>query len=189
MSLSPLTRTCLLTDYQGCTTPAVWQQRFVDEVYQRWWPEPEADLHAEHLLLNMSGCYFAALPEIAPLQTFERLYTFLNYPVGVVASIIGLMVVDRIDAPLAFMKHCAHLLRPGGLLVLTLAYWDSEGEDLATGHEVRLRIYNRISWRRLAAESERYDLHLFGGCDWGYHGHALGDHTLASLVLTKGSRT
>jgi len=185
MTLLPLTRTCRLSDFADCP-PAVWQTRFVDTAYQRWMPSP---LQAPHLLLNLSGSDVTPLPEIAQdVRPFTSAAAFLRYLAPIeVASIVALMVVDRVEAPLAFLKHVAHQLRPGGLLVLTFAYWDSEGEDVAIGHELRLRIYNRISWRKLAIEAERFDLHLFGGCDWTYHGHVLGDHTLATLVLTKGS--
>lgn len=185
MTLLPLTRTCRLADFRNCTTPAVWQQRFVDAAYQQW----EPSFPAPHLLLNLSGSDYVPL-EIAlvDVHPFPSAAAFLRYLAPIeVASIVALMVVDRVEAPLVFLKHVAHQLRPGGLLVLTFAYWDSEGEDVAIGHELRLRIYNRISWRKLAIEAERFDLHLFGGCDWTYHGHVLGDHTLATLVLTKGS--
>lgn len=190
MSLLPLTRTCCLTDYPACPTVAHWQQHLVEEAYQRWWPSPEPDLHAEHLLLNLSEGAFLLMPEIA--QAFHSFTTpegFARYTPSVeVASVVALAIVDHIAAPLGFLKMAAGDLRPGGLLVLTFAYWDAEGRDIAVGHAQRRRIYDRISWRRLATESERYDLHLFGGVDWTYGGHTLGDHTLASLVLVKGAR-
>jgi hypothetical protein len=189
MSLSQLTRTCHLTDFGGCRTPAAWQQRFVDEVYQRWWPATEADLHAAHLLMNMSGADFTPLPEVAPaLRLLSTPAAFLRYPtLQEVASIVALSVLDHIESPVSFLRHASMDLRPEGLLVATAAYWDAEGPDIATGHEHRLRIYNRTSWRKLIVEAERWGLHPFGGIDWTYHGHTLGDSTLMSLVLTKGA--
>ena len=190
MSLLALSRTCRLADFSSCPSPACWQQHLVNDAYQRWWPIPDSDLHAVHYLLNLSGVRFVPTPEVAfALHTFNTVAAFLREdPPEALASVVALMVLDRIEAPLSFLKHVARDLLPGGLLVATVAYWDAEGTDIATGHEVRLRIYNRASWQKLLSMAEQCGLRPFGGIDWTYKGHALGDHTLASVVLTKGER-
>ena len=90
------------------------------------------------------------------------------------------------EAPVRFLTRSAQRLRPGGLLFLTFAIWNAEGPDCATGADERKRIYDLNSWRKLVTESRRAGFQTFGGMDWTYHGHQLaGDHSLASLVLSK----
>ena len=41
------------------------------------------------------------------------------------------------------------------------------------------------SLRKLVTDARKIGFQAFGGIDWTYHGHKLGDHSLASLVLTR----
>lgn len=184
-----LTRTCNLADFPECHTPADWQARLVAEAYQRWWPSPEADLHAAHLLLNLSGLPIQTIPEVAPaLCELSTPEDFIRYTaLKAAASIVTLMVLDHVEAPGMILRHSAGDLMPGGLFVTTAAYWDAEGDDVTRDRASRVRLYNRISWRKLIVQGAQYGLVPYGGIDWTYHGHVLGDHTLASLVLTKGN--
>jgi hypothetical protein len=184
-----LTRTCRLADFPDCRTIGDWQAGLVAEAYQRWWPSPELDLHAPHLLVNMSRLPIVLLPEIAPsLRVLTNHAVFMrDVPIEAIASTMALMVLDHIEAPITFLRYAARTLSPGGLFIATAAYWDAEGADATADHAGRRRIYNRISWRKLIVEAGHEGLSPYGGIDWTYHGHVLGDHTLASLVLMKGA--
>ena len=48
-------------------------------------------------------------------------------------AVYGLCVLDRIEAPVRFLTQARDILRPQGLLFLTFAYWDAEGQDTASG--------------------------------------------------------
>jgi len=184
-----LTRTCRLADFPGCRSAYDWQQELVREAYRCWWPKPEADLRAAHLVMNLSPGEFVPLPEIAPaVRMLSTPAAFLRYSaLEPIASVVALTVLDHIEEPATFLRHTAWDLMPGGLFVTTAAYWDAEGDDVTLDHAGRRRLYNRISWRKLIVQGAHYGLVPYGGIDWTYHGNVLGDHTLASLVLTKGS--
>jgi hypothetical protein len=99
---------------------------------------------------------------------------------------------------LAALEHAVHpeqllygastLLTPGGLLVLTMAFWNRCGEDTALYHERRQRIYCPKLVSALRQQAEALGLTPFGGVDPTWHGTQVHDHTLTSLVLQKRER-
>lgn len=178
-----LSRTCDLTDFPACWTVAAWQQALAEYAWQQWTTEHHVRTREQSLCVNWSGVPFTAPGPSAlyqyrgePGTTIER----------AVPAVYGLSVLDHADAPVRFLTRAAQILRPGGLLFLTFAIWDADGPDCASGHTERARIYQEDSWRKLVVEAKTAGFQTFGGMDWTYHGHKLGDdHSLASLVLTR----
>ena len=176
----PLTRTASLTDFDPCLSVAAWQQAHARDAFRRWgW-----DGIGQTLCLNWGAAWFEA-PGGLPI--------YLDYqadlPATPVAAVFALSVLDRIEQPLRFLRKIDRLLLPGGLLVCTVAAWDVCGPDLALGHEVRRRIYNRDALAKLIYDcSHQVGLKTFGGVDLRYHGDTLGDHTLAAVTVMKGDR-
>lgn len=184
MALLPLTRTASLTDYEDCDSMAVWQQCLAIDAYQRWLGDAHAPTTSEVLCLNWGAARFRA-PGVAPYYQ-SYLDPDILLPAQL-AAVFALSVLDRVAAPLRFLRYTADRLMVGGLIVCTFAAWDATGEDCAVGHELRHRIYDRESWRKLVHEAKSLGLRPFGWVDLRYHGHALGDHTLATLVAIKRS--
>lgn len=191
-----LTRTCKLADFPECSSAAMWQQYLTVHAYTQWAALRSTAplLTGVHALVNMSGVdHVLPIPFRDAACTYHSARDFQDdraigrSPGRPLASVVALSVIDRIDAPFTFLRAVNGLLVPGGLLVLTFAYWDAEGSDIADGHELRRRIYTRDKWQDLLLGCKTIGLHAFGGIDWSYHGHTLRDHTLASLTLTKGS--
>lgn len=179
----PLTCTALLADFPDCVSVAGWQQALAIEAYQRW--QATAPLADPVVCYNWGAASFRA-PGIAPAYcSFRDPDPQLG---GLLGAVFALSVLDRIEQPLRFLRRRADQLLTGGLVVCTFALWDAEGEDCAIGHELRRRIYDRESWRKLLHEIRLLDLHPFGGVDFRYRGDTLGDHTLATLVAVKGIR-
>lgn len=181
MSLA-LTRTASLIDYPSCASMSDWQQRLAEHAYDQWCGAPFIEARGLVLCLNWGAAHFCApgpLPHYYAYSDPDR----IDEPISV---LYALSVLDRVDAPFRFLRRQAIRLLPGGLLVCTFAAWDAEGDDCAVGHELCHRIYDRYSWGRLLHEARSLDLQPFGGVDMRYHGHTMGDHTLASLVLLKG---
>jgi SAM-dependent methyltransferase len=180
---SAFTRTCAVTDFVGCQSVADWQQQIAIAAYARWHAIQPLAPRAPALVVNWSGCVFRGPGRV--IDTADA------YPIDlpVLSAVFGLSVLDRIDAPQHFLRQAAARLIPGGLIVCTYAYWDASGPDVAVGHEVRRRIYDRRAIERLIDDLRRVGLTVFGRIDWRYRGDALGDHTLASLALVteKGS--
>lgn len=186
----PLSKTCNLIDFGSCLTVAEWQQLLADEAWRRWEAAFHMRTRTPSLCVNWSGCNF-----IAPGA--EAIYRYRGQPsengvgqagqalpVQGLPAVYGLSVLDHSEAPVRFVTHAARLLRPHGLLFLTFAFWDAEGDDCAAGHADRQRIYDLRSWKKLVYEAKRIGFSTFGGMNWTYHGNKLDDHSLASLVLT-----
>jgi len=188
MSELALTRTASLADFERCDSVSTWQQCLAIDAYQRW-----LDHHAYHhdatagygvLCYNWGAAHFRA-PGFSPIyRAYGELYT-ADDPL---IAIFALSVLDRVIAPLRFLRHLATQTQPDGLIVCTFAAWDAVGEDCAVGHELRQRIYDRDAWRKLLYDVKGLGLEAFGGVDYRYHGNTLGDHTLATLVVTKTDR-
>jgi hypothetical protein len=187
MSASPpafgLSRTCSLTDFPGVVTVAGWQQAMADLAWAQWCDEYHIRSREQTICDNYSGCAFQA-PGPHPLYRYPG-QRENGQITRAVPALFGLCVLDRIEAPVGYLQRAARVLRAKGLLFLTFAFWNAEGEDVAAGHEARARIYEAHSMKKLMAESRRLGFQTFGGTDWRYHGNKLDDHTLASLVLTR----
>jgi len=175
----PLTRTASLDDYPGCLSVALWQQAHATDAVARW----GVGGHDPILCLNWGAAWF-----VSPRHehTIYREYQ-ADLPEGAFSAIFALSVLDRIEQPLRYLRKIERRLLPSGLLVCTVAAWDVCGPDLALGHEVRRRIYNRDALARLIYDcSHHLGLKPFGGVDLRYHGDTLGDHTLAAVTVMKG---
>ena len=183
MALLPLTRTASLTDYEDCDSMAVWQQCLAIDAYHRWLGDAHVPTTSEVLCLNWGAARFRS-PGANPRY---RSFGDPELSLDVLSAVFALTVLDRVEAPLHFLRHQADRLMVGGLIVCTFAAWDATGEDCAVGHELRHRIYDRESWRKLVHEAKSLGLRPFGWVDLRYHGHTLGDHTLATLVAIKRS--
>lgn len=182
MTPLPLSRTCDLTDFTGCLTVASWQQQLAERAWQAWVEQHHVRTRTGSLCVNWSGCGFTAPGP-------EAIYRYRGHNgVGIegpLPAVYGLSVLDHTDAPVRFLTHSAQLLRKHGLLFLTFACWNAEGEDCAEGHADRARIYDGHSLKKLVLEARKAGYQVFGGMDWTYHGDTLDDHSLASLVLTR----
>jgi hypothetical protein len=177
-----LTRTASLADFDRCDSVAVWQQCLAIDAYQRWLQHtPVTYLHGI-LCYNWGAAHFRAPGPHPIYREYGELYTEPDP----LAAIFALSVLDRVIAPLRFLRHLAAQIQPDGLIVCTFAAWDAVGEDCAVGHELRQRIYDRDAWRKLLYDVKGLGLEAFGGVDYRYHGDTLGDHTLATLVVSKG---
>lgn len=179
-----LSRTCDLADFPGTLTVASWQQRLAELAWQQWLADQHVRTREQSLCVNWSGCLFTA-PGPAAIYRYRGAGEASHEVERAVPAVYGLSVLDHSEAPVRFLLRAAQLLRPKGLLFLTFAFWDAEGEDVAEGHADRTRIYDVHSYKKLLAEARRAGFVAFGGVDWAYHGDKLDDHSLASLVLTR----
>ena len=96
-----------------------------------------------------------------------------------------LSVLEHVESPERFLYHLSCLLAPGGLLVLTFAFWNRCGPDLASGAHTRKRIYCPKEVTVLRQQAALLHLQPFGGVDPTWHGSQVDDHSIASLVLEK----
>ena len=175
-----LSRTCNLRDFPGCITVAAWQQRLAEEAWALWTAVHHLRTRDGSVVVNYSQVDF-----LAPGPTAHYADREPWAPERRVPAVFGLCVLDRIEAPVAFLSQAHEALRRQGLLFLTFSYWDAEGPDTAAGAEERRRIYSAHSYQRLIRDARRLGFENFGGTDWTYHGDYLDDHSLASLVLWK----
>ena len=149
-----------------------------------------------HHLLDVGGAgspFLDCLRTIYPATSLELVDPAVNHSIE--ASTIRddsydvltcLSVLEHVPKPKPFLKACARHLRPGGLMVLTVDYWDCEGPDTAHFHWMRERIYNRRSLTDVMTYCrEALGLRRFGGADWTYFGNHVYDYSFASLVLRK----
>jgi hypothetical protein len=186
--IAALSRTCDLEDFDGCLTVADWQQELADCAWARWLDAHHIRTREESLVVNYSGIPFVAPGPSAHYQ-YPAPWPGTPTPNGLpgtgLAAVWGLNVLNHVEAPVKFLQRACQALRPHGLLFLTFLAWNAEGEDCAAGHDRRRRIYDMQSRQKLITECRKLGLVAFGGIDWAYHGHWLGDHTVASLVLTR----
>jgi hypothetical protein len=93
--------------------------------------------------------------------------------------------LERVADPEYYLYQLSCLLAPGGLLVLTFAFWNRCGPDTAIGHQLRQRIFCPKLYTLLRAQALTCHLTPFGGVDPTWHGTTVQDYSLASLVLEK----
>ncbi len=95
-------------------------------------------------------------------------------------------VLEHVKGWRPFLRACAALLAPGGLLVLTTDYWDAQGPDTAHFHWMRERIYNRETITDVQQLCREIGLDRFGLADWVYRGnHCYGEYSFLAMALVK----
>jgi SAM-dependent methyltransferase len=134
------------------------------EVFRRWRPGVAIEVVDPSV-----NCAIEDWPEDEPLD-----------------AVFCVSTLEHIPEPKPFLRACVTRLRPGGLLFLTVDYWDCEGPDTAHFHWMRKRIYNRTSLEDVRSFLKTLRVQRFGGVDTRYHGnHVYGTYTFASLALRK----
>lgn len=185
----PLTRAANLVDFDGCASVAVWQQRHAADAITRWQrtqPGGRWRRAGPAACINWGGATFSLPWAVYQTEYYDQAGQIPAFRAQAYAVIVALSVLDRVEAPRAVLRQYAEALLPGGLLIVTFALWNCTGPDCALGHELRRRIYNLGSWRRLLYEEIKgLGISAFGGVDLRYPGDLLGEHTLAALVLTR----
>lgn len=103
--------------------------------------------------------------------------------------VTSISTLEHVEDEWGFLGAVDKLVRPGGMLFLTMDCWDGgDGEkDSAHFHWMRRRIYNLHSWMELARRfTEDGGYRFLGEKDFSYNGHQLfGSYSFASLALVK----
>lgn len=99
--------------------------------------------------------------------------------------VLCLSVLEHVVDLDRFLFELSCLVAPAGLLVLTFAYWNRCGADLADDHAERTRIFCPKTYAQTRTSLAGLQLQTFGGLDPTWHGVSRGDYTTASLVLEK----
>lgn len=175
-----------------------WEYALAMAAIDQWASHPATPLPQQPYRIydvGGAGSPFATLLEHGPIParvhvvdpttntTVEYAAEQRLYPPAEVITAIS--VIEHVPQPRPFLRACVDLLAPGGLLVLTADYWDSEGPDVAHCHWMRARIYHRETWSDVIAHLRGLGLRRWGGCDWTYHGPQVYDYSFVSLVMRK----
>jgi len=140
-----------------------------------------AGSHLAHMLTDWTECAVEVIdPRVSRSLDQE---VVAGSPLADVVTCIS--VIEHIFDVDRFLYHLSCLVAPGGLLVLTMDYWNECGPDLAHFHNMRQRIYCPQTYAQLRAACEPYHLTTFGGLDPTWHGAHVYEYTFASLVLEK----
>jgi Methyltransferase domain len=104
-------------------------------------------------------------------------------------AVFCLSVLEHVENLPEFLYHLSCLMRPGGLLFLTMDVTEGlEPEQVHFAH-MRKRIFTGDpmgTWWQLAADLTAYSFSLLGDRDWHYHSHTLyGSYSFASLAMVK----
>jgi SAM-dependent methyltransferase len=159
------------------------------------WKVTEAEDQPHHVLdVGGAGSPFIAIAQgVYPQTHFDLVDPTVNHAIeaseirdGSYDAIFSISTLEHVNGWRGFLRSCVRHLRPGGLLFLTVDYWDCEGKDDAHFHWMRERIYNRTSLEDVRGFLKTLGVHRFGGVDTKYHGnHIYGSYTFASLALRK----
>jgi hypothetical protein len=116
----------------------------------------------------------------------EEITPDMNMSSYVVTSI---SVVEHVEDEWKFLSALDRLVRPGGLLFLTMDIADgsSGDKDTAHFHWMRKRIYTPHTWMEMARRFTEDGAYKFlGEQDFSYNGNQLyGSYSFASLALVK----
>jgi hypothetical protein len=183
-----LTRAAALTDFPACPSIHAWQQAHAIDAYSRWRTQkflPTLKDSGRAVVYNWGAASFAAPWSILPTDYYDHRDWphFLGDQTA--GAIYACSVLDRVEEPRRFLRQAHAALVGGGLLVATFALWDASGPDVAIGHELRSRIYDRLTWARLIDDVRGIGYQTFGGVNLKYRGDTLDDHSLGSIVLVK----
>jgi len=135
-----------------------------------------------HMLNTWTQCEtFVIDPttESGPLEQCVR----ANVPLADVVTCVS--VIEHVPEWERFAYHLSCLVAPGGLLVLTMDYWNKCGPDTAANHPLRHQIFCPKSYAQLRNAFVPLHLTTFGGVDPTWHGAHVWDYTFASLILEK----
>lgn len=181
-----LTRAANLCDFDGrCASVGQWQQLHAREAVTRWASALDGPRAGRVTVLNYGASPFV-VPVQAPVPIDAYDYATPAFFVdGAHAIVFAFSVLDRCAEPRRILRQVQTALGPGGLLVATFALWDAHGEDVAIGHTLRQRIYDRATWKKLIEDARGLGFQTFGGVDRRYPGDTLGDHSLGTLVCVK----
>lgn len=188
MTLQPLTRAAVLDDFPGVPSVHGWQQCHAIQSYTRWRNAkilPTLKNAGRAVVYNWGAASFNAPWSSLPFDYYDRRDWPHFLGDASTAVIYACSVLDRVEEPRRFLRQAYAALVTGGLLVATFALWDASGPDVAIGHELRSRIYDRLTWKKLIEEVRGIGYQTFGGVDLRYRGHTLDDHSLGSIVIVK----
>ena len=137
------------------------------------------------LMLNAWTESIAIVVDPHASQDPTTLEAFVHSGTPLADVVTCLSVIEHVKDASRFCYYLACLLAPGGLLVLTMDYWDKCGADTAHFAHMRERIYCQQSLNQLRTICSQLGLTTFGGVDPTYHGAQVYNYTFASLVLEK----
>jgi len=121
---------------------------------------------------------------IDPLVS-EALEMFVRAGRQLADVVTCISVVEHIKDLDRFLYYLSQLVAPGGLVVLTMDFWNRCGPDLADNHDLRERIFCPKTYAQLRMQLTTLQLVTFGGLDPSWHGAHVHDYTFASLVVEK----
>jgi SAM-dependent methyltransferase len=110
-----------------------------------------------------------------------------TYAHGAFDGVTALSVLEHVpdEEIRRFLRAARMVLRPGGLLFLTMDCWNCTGPDTAHFHWMRERIYNPDLIRALQQSLRELGFASFGKGDWSYPGSYVYDYSFASLAMVK----
>ena len=135
-----------------------------------------------HMLGAWTDCETVVIDPTVNTTPLEQ-YVGAGIPLADVVTCISVIEhVPRLDE---FLYHLSCLVAPGGLLVLTMDYWNKCGPDTTDNRSLRERLFCPQTYARLRLQLQPLQLTTFGGLDPTFHGCHVWDYTFASLVLEK----
>lgn len=135
-----------------------------------------------HMLGEWTDCDAYIIDPLATTGPVERYLTAGQQLADVVTCI---SVIEHVLDLTQFLYHLSCLVAPGGLLCLTMDYWNRCGPDTAENREQRVRLFCPKSYAQLRNQIAPLHFTTFGGVDPAWHGAQVFDYTFASLVLEK----
>lgn len=170
-----------------------WEYALALQAWTRWQAERAALLRGRWYTLDVGGAG-SRFPQMLPAGVAcEVVDPSLNCGIesaliapGTQDAVFCISTLEHVPSPQPFVRAIHRALAPGGLLVLTFDYTDTEGPDTFHFHWMRQRIYTPSSRDKLYRKCREMGFTLFGGSDWAPHGNTVYDYTFHSLTLVKG---